>query len=62
MENMRLQIEGMSCGGCVNSVRTALARLPGVEVREVEVGRAGLVLEGGRRRALFIAGAPPKTP
>lgn len=35
----------MSCGGCVNSVRTALARLPGVEVREVEVGRATLAYD-----------------
>lgn len=40
MEEMTLTIEGMSCGGCVQRVRNALARLPGVQVRQVEVGRA----------------------
>ncbi|HEX6434226.1 MAG TPA: heavy-metal-associated domain-containing protein [Gemmatimonadales bacterium] len=45
MEEVSLRIAGMSCGGCVNSVRTALARLPGVEVREVEVGRATLAYD-----------------
>ena len=40
MKRVTLQIEGMSCGGCVNSVRNALGRLPGVQVEQVEVGRA----------------------
>jgi copper chaperone len=38
MERITISISGMSCGGCVNSVRNALARLPGVEVEQVEVG------------------------
>ena len=37
----------MSCAGCVSSIRHALARLPGVEVREVEVGRATLAYDPG---------------
>lgn len=30
------ELTGMSCGGCVNSVKSALLKLP--EVQEVEVG------------------------
>jgi len=40
MEQMSIKIAGMSCGGCVSSVRNALARLPGVQVLQVEVGTA----------------------
>ena len=47
MEELSLRIAGMSCGGCVSSVRNALTRLPGVEVREVEVGRATLAYDPG---------------
>ncbi|MBS1911478.1 MAG: heavy-metal-associated domain-containing protein [Bacteroidetes bacterium] len=35
----RIEIGGMSCGGCVNSVRKALDRLP-LERKEVEIGSA----------------------
>jgi copper chaperone len=36
-----LTITGMSCGGCVASVKNALARI-GVEHADVEVGRAAV--------------------
>jgi len=42
MNQVTLQIEGMSCGHCVGQVRNALARLDGVQVRQVKVGEAGL--------------------
>jgi copper chaperone len=45
MEQMSIKIAGMSCGGCVNSVRNALALLPGVQVRNVEVGSATLAYD-----------------
>ena len=35
-------IEGMSCGGCVNSLTRVLKSVPGVEPVKVEVGRAVL--------------------
>jgi copper chaperone len=37
-----IQIDGMSCGGCVNSVRLALGRagLSAEEVKEVKIGEA----------------------
>ena len=45
MEEISFAIAGMSCGGCVNSVRNALARVPGVKVQEVEVGSARLMYD-----------------
>jgi copper chaperone len=45
MEQMSMKIAGMSCGGCVNSVRNALARVPGVQVRQVEVGSATIAYD-----------------
>lgn len=33
-------IQGMSCGGCVNSVTRVLKAVPGLEPLTVEVGRA----------------------
>ena len=68
MEQLSLEIVGMSCGGCVTSVRNALARLPGVEVRKVEVGSATLVYNPGLsspesiRSAIIKAGFEPRPP
>jgi copper chaperone len=45
MEQISIKIAGMSCGGCVNSVRNALGQLPGVQVRDVEVGSATLTYD-----------------
>lgn len=35
-----LKIDGMGCDHCVQTVRKALAALPGVQSADVEVGRA----------------------
>jgi copper chaperone len=62
MEQMVIGIQGMSCGGCVDSVRNALTRLPGVQVRHVEVGSAAVVYDPSIagpesvRRAIVDAG------
>ncbi len=40
MEQMTLQIDGMSCGHCVSRVQKAIARLEGVHVDQVEIGSA----------------------
>lgn len=40
LQNIRLLIDGMHCGGCVNRVSTALRNMPGVVVEQVEVGAA----------------------
>ena len=40
METLRLSIQGMSCGGCVGKVTTALKSVPGTTVETVTVGSA----------------------
>jgi copper chaperone len=40
MTRTTLKIEGMSCGHCVNAVRSALADVEGVAVEEVGIGSA----------------------
>lgn len=40
MRHATLDIEGMSCGHCLNAVNRALAALPGVRIEEVRIGRA----------------------
>ena len=41
-EQMSLKVGGMSCSSCVDSLRNALVNVPGVELEEVELGRAKL--------------------
>ena len=40
MRDVTLQIDGMSCGHCLNAVNQALHALPGVEVESVQMGKA----------------------
>lgn len=40
MTRTTFSIDGMTCGHCVRSVRTALEALEGVQVERVEVGTA----------------------
>ena len=42
MNTIHLEVQGMSCGGCVKSVTTALTRVPGVSTVNVDLpsGRA----------------------
>jgi copper chaperone CopZ len=40
MQSLTIPIMGMSCGGCVNSVRGALSKAPGVLDAQVKVGSA----------------------
>jgi copper chaperone CopZ len=46
MERIELTVRGMSCGGCVASVRRALEREEGVEVEGVSVGAARVAYDG----------------
>lgn len=48
MEDLTLQIDGMSCGHCVARVKKALSNLDGVEVRNVEVGSAEMSYDPSR--------------
>lgn len=54
-----LPIEGMSCGGCVRSVRTALEAITGVHAVEVslELGRAEVELDPELTSRTALVGA-----
>ncbi len=45
MRNATLAIDGMTCGGCVMSVKRVLERLPGVTALQVDVGEARLTAD-----------------
>jgi copper chaperone len=45
MKTEDFSIEGMTCGHCVMAVRKELEAIAGVEVRYVEIGRAGIVYD-----------------
>jgi copper chaperone len=40
MHSLTIPIAGMSCDGCVNSIRNALSKSPGVADAQVKVGEA----------------------
>ena len=47
MKDITIAISGMSCGHCLNAVNRALAKVPGIEVRSVQIGRAELRVPEG---------------
>lgn len=47
MESLTLQVDGMSCGHCLNAVNQALGRIPGVTIESVRIGRAELRFDPG---------------
>jgi copper chaperone len=63
MRDVMLRIENMHCGACVKRVSQALERLAGVEVGEVRVGAARVLVpenlpEGVLVSAMEKAGYP----
>ncbi len=40
MRQATLNIEGMSCGHCLNAVNRALSVVPGVRIEAIRIGRA----------------------
>ena len=47
MQDLKLEIRGMTCGHCVGAVRSALTALPGVEIQDVQVGAARVTYDEG---------------
>lgn len=47
MTTLTLQIEGMSCGHCLNAVNRALAAVPGARIASVRIGRAEVEVPDG---------------
>lgn len=57
MRDLILRLEGMSCSHCVNAVNQALAKVPGVEIGSVRIGRAELRYDEAATSAEAIAAA-----
>ena len=57
MQKITLNISGMSCGHCLNAVRSALGRTPGVTVDSVTMGRATVEFDPGKISADKITAA-----
>lgn len=66
MDRMHIQIDGMTCGHCVASVKKALGALSGVALESVSVGSADVrydpatIDEGAVLEALRDAGYPAR--
>ena len=59
METVIIKVNGMTCGGCVNSVRKAVAAVEGVSSVDVslENARATVVYDAARAKPLAIKSA-----
>ena len=45
MQNLHIDIVGMTCDHCVRAVKNRLAATPGVTVKDVKVGTADIALD-----------------
>ena len=57
MNAVKLSIEGMSCGRCVEHVSTALSALDGVKVERVAVGSAEISLDPDKSSPVAVVRA-----
>jgi copper chaperone CopZ len=52
-----LSIEGMTCSGCVSTVRRVLSRVPGVTSAEVDRAKGRALVEGSFQPEALVAAA-----
>ena len=45
MQNLHIEIVGMTCDHCVRAVKNRLSATPGVSVKDVKVGTADITLD-----------------
>lgn len=57
METLVIGVDGMTCGGCVNSVERALERVPGVTKARADLGKKQATVEGERLDRAKLAAA-----
>ncbi len=57
MTTLTIPIAGMTCGGCVNSVRNALTTIAGVQQAEVRVGSAAVTYDAALTNPEALRGA-----
>lgn len=54
MTPLKLNLEGMSCQGCVRAVTAGLKQLPGVTVDQVNVGSVALKYDPDKTTSTLI--------
>ena len=57
MQSLTIPITGMSCGGCVNSIRNALSKIPGVKEAQVKIGAATVTYDPALTNPEALRGA-----
>jgi copper chaperone CopZ len=55
MNTLKLTIDGMSCGHCLNRVQQALGTIDGVHIASVQIGQATLHYDPARHDPQAIA-------
>ncbi len=60
MTEREFRIEGMSCQHCVMAVKKELAKVQGVEVRDVQIGSASVAYDETRTDAARLEAAIAK--
>lgn len=57
MQDLKLQISGMSCGHCVSRVTNAIKQVAGVASEQVEIGSATVVYDPSKTSSAEIINA-----
>jgi copper chaperone len=57
MKDEELKISGMTCNHCVMSLRKELAKIPGVEVKDVRIGSALVAYDESRVSGALLKSA-----
>lgn len=60
MKQLHVNIEGMSCGHCIKSVRSGLEQVDGLTVEQVEVGSAVVSFDPALVKSNDVIGAVKK--
>lgn len=60
-QTVTLQIDGMTCGGCVKDVKAALAKVPGVSGVDLTVGSKWVVFSDYSNARAAVTFDPEKT-
>ena len=58
--SLTLKIDGMHCDACVRRVTAVLSQVPGVEVKNVQVGSAAVAFDPAKASPVTIAQAISK--
>jgi len=61
LQTFTLQIDGMTCGGCVKDLRTALLKVPGVKAVEFQIKKTWFFFHDYSDTRAVIRCAPGKT-